>query len=244
MYGGSQHVSTSIDKGPDMQAHAAQRIVLVTGASRGIGAEVALQLADPDTHVIVACRENTGLAMAVADDIIAAGGHASTVTADISDEAAVAAMIDHIERHFGRLDMLVLNASGRFKKSDCAGVAIRVNRIAQRRLAELAMPLMPVGSQIVFVTNHQAHFYPYKAVPKGYTSMAAGKRAGETTLHAMRSEFRRHGIEFTVVSGEILDLCLPTHAEFAAAVSGAAYSHHSGIVYVPSTDRPAARASA
>ena len=227
-----------------MQAHTAQRIVLVTGASRGIGAEVALQLADPDTHVIVACRENTTQAMAVVDDIIAAGGHASTVTADISDEAAVAAMIDHIDRRFGRLDMLVLTASGRFKKSDCAGVAMRINRLAQRRLAQLALPLMPAGGQIVFVTNHQAHFYPYKAVPKGYTSMAAGKRAGETTLHAMRSEFRRHGIEFTVVSGEILDLFLPTHTEFAAAVSGAAYSHHSGIVYVGRTDHPTARASA
>jgi 3-oxoacyl-[acyl-carrier protein] reductase len=227
-----------------MQAHSAQRIVLVTGASRGIGAEVALQLADPDTHVIVACRENTAQAMDVADAIIAAGGHASTATADISDEGAVAAMIDHIERRFGRLDMLVLNASGRFAKSDCAGVAMRINRVAQRRLAQLALPLMPVGGQIVFVTNNQAHFYPYKAVPKGYTSMAASKRAGETTLHAMRSEFRRHGIEFTVVSGEILDLCLPTHTEFAAAVSGAASSHHSGIVYVGRADHPVARQSA
>lgn len=226
-----------------MHAQAAQRIVLVTGASRGIGAEVARQFAAPDTHVIVACRENIGQAMAVADAIVAAGGHASTVAADISDEAAVASMIDHIARRFGRLDMVVLNASGRFSKSDRAGVAMRINRIAQRRLAQLALPLMPAGGQIVFVTNHQAHFYPNKAVPKGYTSMAAGKRAGETTLHAMRSEFRRHGIEFTVVSGEILNTHRPANREFAAAVSGAASSHHSGIVYVGRTDHPVRRSA-
>lgn len=219
-----------------MPAHAQTRIALVTGASRGIGAEVAQRLADPNTHVIINCRENTGKAMAVADAIRAAGGQASTVTADISDEAAVATMIDHIDRNFGRLDTLVLNASGRFTPSDCAGVAMRINRVAQRRLAQLALPLMPAGSQIIFVTSHQAHFYPNKAVPKGYTSIAAGKRAGETTLFAMRSEFRRHGIKFTVVSGEMHDCPLPTHAEFADAISGAASSHHSGIVYVGRTD--------
>lgn len=215
-----------------MPTQATTRIALVTGASRGIGAEAALKLAAPGTHVVVNYRENIGQAMAVADAIRAAGGQASTFAADISDQAAVAAMIDNIQQRFGRLDTLVLNASGRFKNSDGAGVAIRVNRIAQRRLAELAMPLMPAGGQIVFVTSHQAHFYPYKAVPKGYASIAAGKHAGETTLFAMRSEFRRHGIKFTVVSGEIYDCPLPTHTELATAISGAASSRHSGIVYV------------
>ena len=63
------------------------RIVLVTGASRGIGAEVAQQLADPDTHVIVNYREKAKRADAIAEAIRCAGGHASTLGADISDEA-------------------------------------------------------------------------------------------------------------------------------------------------------------
>jgi NAD(P)-dependent dehydrogenase (short-subunit alcohol dehydrogenase family) len=204
----------------------------VTGASRGIGAEAAIHLADPNTHVIVNYRESSAQAEAVAETIRAAGGRASTAQADVSDGAAVAAMIDDIALRFGRLDVLVLNASGRFNYADGAGAAMRINRIAQRRLAQLALPFMPAGGQIVFVTSHQAHFYPNKAVPKGYTSLAAGKRAGETTLHAMRSEFHQHGIDFTVVSAEILTQPRPTEDEFAAAISGAASSHHSGIVYV------------
>lgn len=91
---------------------------------------------------------------------------------------------------------------------------------------------MPAGGQIVFVTNNQAHFFPHKAVPKGYTSMAASMREGETTLHAMRSEFRQHGIEFTVVSGEILSGRRSTSLDVAVAVTGAAQTHHAGIVYV------------
>lgn len=235
------------------------RIALVTGASRGIGAEVARQLADPDTHVIVNYREKVKRAQTVADDIRALGGRASTVGADISDETAVAAMITEIGERFGRLDMLVLNASGGLEQGADSGYAMRLNRDAQRRLVELALPLMPTGARIVFVTSHQAHFYPHKAVPKGYAPIALSKRAGETALHGMKHEFDRRGIYFTVVSGDMIDgtiiirllqrrdpdavdarrafAPLPTVEEFASAIAGAARSpYHPGIVYVGGSD--------
>ncbi|MBI3227911.1 MAG: SDR family oxidoreductase [Mycolicibacterium cosmeticum] len=235
------------------------RIVLVTGASRGIGAEVARQLAEPGTHVVVNYREKSARAEAVADDIRLLGGQASTLGADISDEAAAVAMITEIGQRFGRLDMLVLNASGGLELGADSGYAMRLNRDAQRRLAELALPLMPAGARIVFVTSHQAHFYPHKAVPKGYAPIALSKRAGETALHGMKREFDQHGIHFTVVSGDMIDgtiiirllqrrdpdavdarrayAPLPTVEEFASAIAGAARSpHHPGVVYVGGSD--------
>lgn len=235
------------------------RIVLVTGASRGIGAEVAHQLAGPDTHVIVNYREKAKRADAVADAIRSAGGHASTLGADISDAASATAMFEEIASRFGRLDALVLNASGGLELGADPGYAMRLNRDAQRRLAQLAMPLLPQGGHIVFVTSHQAHFYPYKAVPKGYAAVAASKRAGEATLHAMRPEFARAGIHFTIVSGDMIDgtiivrllerrdpeavdtrrahAPLPTVDEFAAAIAQAATAPNpSGIVYVGGAD--------
>lgn len=234
-------------------------IALVTGASRGIGAEVARQLAHPGTHVIVNCREKAKRAHAVADQIRGAGGQASTMAADISDESAAAAMIADIGERFGRLDTLVLNASGGLEHGADPGYAMRINRDAQRRLVQLALPLMPAGGRIVFVTSHQAHFYPNKAVPKGYGPIAASKRAGETALYGLRPEFNRRGIYFTVVSGDMIDgtiiikllerrdpaavearrahAPLPTIAEFATAIAGAAQSkYHPGIVYVGGTD--------
>ena len=212
--------------------HTPQRIVLVTGASVGIGAEVAQQLAHVDTHVIVNFHEDVEGAEAVAEAIRKAGGHASTLGADITDEADAFAMVDSIATDFGRLDAVILNASGGFDPSADTGYAMRLNSDAQRRLARLTMPLMPSGGRVVFVTSHQAHFFPHKAVPKGYAAVAASKRAGETALYAMRSEFNHSGVYFTVVSGDLSDDTIttdtrrahgsPPTVEFAAAVVNAA----------------------
>jgi NAD(P)-dependent dehydrogenase (short-subunit alcohol dehydrogenase family) len=147
--------------------------------------------------------------------------------ADLSDESECAAMIDAVEADFGRLDALILNASVGAEPGGNPGYAQRRNRDAQRHLALRAVPLMPVGGRIVFVTSHQAHFYPYKAVPKGYTAVAASKRAGEATLIAMRPELRRAGVDLTVVAGDMID------DDFAGAIVTAANTENpSGIVYV------------
>jgi 3-oxoacyl-[acyl-carrier protein] reductase len=235
------------------------RIALVTGGSRGIGAEVAQKLARPDTHVIVNYREKAARANAVSEAIRRAGGHASTLGADISDEVEAANMIDEIRARFGRLDALILNASGGLELWADPGYAMRLNRDAQRRLAVLAMPLMPAGARIVFVTSHQAHFFPNKAVPKGYTAVAASKRAGETALYAMRSQLEHAGVHLTVVSGDMIDgtiivkllerrdpaavearrdhAVLPTVREFAAAIANAvSTSMPTSIVYVGGAD--------
>lgn len=232
-----------------------EQIALVTGASCEIGAEVARRLASPGTHVIVNCRQNSERAHAVAEAVREAGGTASTITADISDESAAAAMIDDIGQRFGRLDTLVLNITGGLRHAEEPDYAMRLNRDAQRRLVELALPLIPAGGRLIYVTSHQAHFYPNKAVPKGYGPIAASKRAGETALYGMRHEFDRCGIHFTVVSGDMIDgnavidllehrdaapadtrggrVPQPTIDEFAAAIAGAAQSqYHPGIVYV------------
>jgi 3-oxoacyl-[acyl-carrier protein] reductase len=182
------------------------RIVLITRASRGTGAQVAQQLAGPDTHVMLNYLEYAAPADAIAERIRHAGGHASTVAADISDEGAAEAMIGSVAARFGRLDALVLNASGGHEV---------------RHLARLALPLMPAGGRIVFVTSHQAHFFPNKAVPKGYSAIAASKRAGETALYAMRTEFHHAGVHLSVVSGDLIDGNIVAVDEFADAIVSA-----------------------
>ncbi|MGE2715854.1 SDR family oxidoreductase [Mycolicibacterium litorale] len=218
---------------PDRSA----RIVLVTGASRGVGAEVARHFASPDTHVVVHYRDNVARANDVAEAIRSAGGQASTLAADISDEAGAAAMMDSVAARFGRLDALVLNASGALTGAD-PHAAMRLNGDAQRRLAQMAVTLMPAGGRIVFVTSHQAHFFPNKAVPKGLVSVAASQRAGETALYRMRSMLARAGVHLTVVSADMIDGGhLQGVSAFAEAIVGATSTASSpSIVYAGRAD--------
>ncbi|WP_405496610.1 SDR family oxidoreductase [Nocardia sp. NBC_00511] len=182
-----------------------QRIVLITGASRGIGAETARVLAARGDHVVVNYREKRRRAEVLVAEIVAAGGSASVAGADIADPSSSKALVDGVVAEFGRLDVLVLNASGGLERDAAPGYAMALNRDAQTRLTALALPHLPVGGRIVFVTSHQAHFSATRAVPPGYEQIAASKRAGEDALRTMSAEFESGGVGFVVVSGDMID---------------------------------------
>lgn len=85
------------------------RVALVTGASRGIGRAIAVHLAKAGRHVVLAARSEGPLAD-LKSQIESGGGSASIVVADVSDSAAVGAMIEKVAADHGRLDILVNNA--------------------------------------------------------------------------------------------------------------------------------------
>ena len=87
----------------------AGRVVVVTGASSGIGAATAIECGRARMRVVLAARRTARLG-AVADGVKAAGGEARVVPTDVADEAAVRALIDGTVAAWGRLDVLVNNA--------------------------------------------------------------------------------------------------------------------------------------
>src|SRR5580765_3126063 len=87
------------------------KVALVTGAGRNIGRAIALSLADAGAAVAVNVRASRDEGQAVADEIVARGGQALLVVADITRRAEVDAMIDAVAQRFGRLDTLVNNAA-------------------------------------------------------------------------------------------------------------------------------------
>lgn len=86
------------------------KTILVTGASRGIGAALAKAFAAEGGLVIVNYRRSEAAAQAVVEACRAAGGQAVAIAADVTDPEAVAAMIARIAEEAGRLDAVVNNA--------------------------------------------------------------------------------------------------------------------------------------
>ena len=86
------------------------RVCLVTGASRGIGAACVRELAGRGHRVVVNHRDSAADADAVAQDILAAGGAALVMQGDVTDPGDVTRMVDMTVGHWGRLDVLVHNA--------------------------------------------------------------------------------------------------------------------------------------
>jgi 3-oxoacyl-[acyl-carrier protein] reductase len=91
---------------PDLNGHTA----LVTGASRGIGAAIAIALAEAGAAVAVNYRERADQADAVVAKIREFGGRATGIAADVSQAAAVAKMVDLASSALGAIDILVNNA--------------------------------------------------------------------------------------------------------------------------------------
>ena len=92
--------------GQDLRGH----VALVTGGSRGIGAAVAVALAEAGAAVAVNYRERADDANAVVTGITAKGGRAIAVAADVSQAAAVTKMVEQVAAAFGPIDILVNNA--------------------------------------------------------------------------------------------------------------------------------------
>jgi NAD(P)-dependent dehydrogenase (short-subunit alcohol dehydrogenase family) len=86
------------------------KIALVTGATSGVGTEVALSLAAEGASVAVNYRSSAEEAGALVDAIAAKGGKAKAYKADVADFAAVLAMVEAIVKDFGGLNILINNA--------------------------------------------------------------------------------------------------------------------------------------
>jgi len=86
------------------------KVALVTGASRGIGAAIAVALSEAGAAVAVNYRERADAADALVADLNKAGGRAVAVAADVSQAASVTKMIDRVSSALGAVDILVNNA--------------------------------------------------------------------------------------------------------------------------------------
>ena len=183
----------------------AGKTALVTGSSRGIGADTVGYFAAAGANVVVNYRNKAARAEKIVAEIEAAGGHAIAVGADLTDEASVADLMRAAVAAFGGIDILVLNASGGMESGMAEDYALKLNRDAQMNVVSQALPALNDGARIVFVTSHQAHFIRTTPTMPEYEPVALSKRAGEDALRGRIPEFDAAGVEFVVVSGDMIE---------------------------------------
>ncbi len=212
-----------------------RRIVLVTGASRGIGRAAALELAKAGNHVIATARSEKALTR-LDDEIVAATGHNATlIPLDLRDTAAIDRLASALLERFGRLDGLMGNAGvlgtlGPLENISPAAFqeALEVNFTANWRLIRAVHPLlrMSEAGRALFVTSGivprpRAFWGVYGATKAALETMIAcyADEIENTPIRvnlfdpgAVRTEMR-----FKAMPGED-PLTLPTPQEVAATI--------------------------
>jgi len=179
--------------------------VLVTGSSRGIGADTIAYFANAGASVVVNYRNKEARALKLVAALEADGGTAIAVGADLTDQASVTALFAEIEQKLGGLDILVMNASGGMESGMAEDYAMQLNRDAQVNLLQSAIPLLAPGARVVFVTSHQAHFIRTTPTMPEYLPVALSKRAGEDALLELIPTLTEKEIGFVVVTGDMIE---------------------------------------
>ncbi len=169
---------------------------LVTGASSGIGMEIARQLARRGARVALVARGREPLE-ALAAELAQLGGEGLVVTADVGEEEQVAAAVQQTVDAFGGLRLVVANAGlGLYapveeQPADHAETTIRVNYLGLTRTVRHALPhlLAAAPSHIVGMTS-SAGLIPHK----GGSAYCASKAASNQYLAALRLEVFDRGV--------------------------------------------------
>jgi NAD(P)-dependent dehydrogenase (short-subunit alcohol dehydrogenase family) len=183
-------------------------VALITGGSRGIGAATAIALAERGYDVAITYRNKAARASKVVAEIMQRGAQAIAVRGDITQQQDVDQLFATVKAWRGRLDALVLNASGGLERDLLAAdphYPMRINRDAQIALLEGALPLLSQKSVVVFVTSHWAHLYGQIEQLPNYAPIAETKHAGEQALRAQQEMLGQRGIRLLVVTGDLIE---------------------------------------
>lgn len=176
-------------------------VILITGASRGIGADVARLLGARGARVALVARDRAQLER-VADAVTAAGGEAFVHPADFTTPGAARAAVEATVARFGRLDVLVNNAGYGMKgvteqlPPEEVTRLFQVNLFAAIEATQAALPVMRTqqAGQIINITSMAAHFaLPFHGV------YSASKAALTLFSQSLRPEVAPFGITVTVV---------------------------------------------
>jgi 3-oxoacyl-[acyl-carrier protein] reductase len=182
-------------------ANTNERVVIVTGGSRGIGRQTALRLSRDGFAIVINYAGNEDEADAAVAEITNGGGRAIAVQADVADETAVAALFDAAEQAFGGIDVVVhaagvmllaplvdldLDVLDRMHRTNIRGTVV-IDQQAARRVRS--------GGAIVNFSSSVVKL----AIP-GYTAYAATKGAVDAITMTLARELRGRDVTVNAVA--------------------------------------------
>jgi NAD(P)-dependent dehydrogenase (short-subunit alcohol dehydrogenase family) len=182
------------------------RVVVITGASRGIGRLLAQKLGAERAAVVVNYKVNAELAEESLADVRAAGGSGFTMKADVEHPEQVDALFDAVRERYGRLDAFVANAAASAFKAVAQLKPHHLDRSYAMNTRSFvlgairAAELMDEGGRILAITSYGS----LRAFPT-YAALGAAKAANEAYVKYMAAEFGPRGITVNAVNGGLID---------------------------------------
>lgn len=184
------------------------KVVILTGSARGIGASAAEELGAQGARVVVTARR-LDQAAAVSDAITAAGGEAIALECDVASHASVVAMVAEVTARYGRIDALVNNAAtvepiGRIEDTDPQlwARAIEINLVGAYHCSREVLPAMvKQGGGTIVNLSSGAAFRPME----GWSAYCATKAGLAMLTRSIDHEYGAAGVVAIGLSPGVVD---------------------------------------
>jgi enoyl-[acyl-carrier protein] reductase III len=185
------------------------KVVAITGGSRGIGKSIALRLArEGPRHVVIGYASNNTAARKTVNELAEMGVRATTIRVDVAQEQMLREMFDRIRNELGRLDVFVSNAARTTFRP-----AMQLNARNWQKIMDINARAFLLGSQMAAELMHEgdggriigmSSLGSRFAVPD-YSGLGAAKALIETLARYLAVELAPWGINVNVVCGGFVD---------------------------------------
>lgn len=206
-----------------MGSNIQNKVIVITGASSGLGLATARHLAAQGGIVVLGARREDRI-QSLAEELKNAGGEALAVQTDVADKTQVMALVDAAVKRYGRVDVMLNNAGvmplsplERLKLDDWEQmVDVNIKGVLYGIAAALPHMIKQKSGHIINVSSIAGHkVWPGSAV------YSATKHAVRVISEGLRQEVKTHGLRTTIISPGSVDTDLPlsiTEADIAANV--------------------------
>lgn len=199
------------------------KIALITGGSRGIGAAIARRFAQEGSHVAISFSSSKERANTLVNELQYEGVHALALQADQSDPQQVAAFVKKVGSHFGRIDIVVNNA-GIYVGGSIDDLNLDIEGLARQfainvggvfSITHAALPFMKEGGRIILIGSINGE----RITHSGGADYAASKAALRGYTHGWARDLGPKKITVNLVQPGPIDTDMnPDHTEFAETI--------------------------